>query len=111
MPPIPTTLREKAAQLIFIRVGSNMPPAVTVAEDAARVAGILDDVPLGGLVLFNGTTAETPAALVALQERAAFPLLIGADMERGAGQQLRGGTVFPHVMAFDAAGAVATENR
>ncbi len=103
----PTTLREKAAQLIFIRIGSNMPPAVTVAEDAERIASVLARVPLGGLVLFNGTTADTPAALAKLQSQSTFPLLIGADMERGAGQQLQGGTVFPHVMAFEATGTDA----
>ncbi|MCH8963037.1 MAG: hypothetical protein IH820_17430 [Bacteroidetes bacterium] len=37
MNPKPTSLRDRAAQLVFARIGSNMPPPATVAEDAARV--------------------------------------------------------------------------
>lgn len=98
------TLREKAAQLVFARIGSNMPPPVTVAEDVDRVAALLDRCPLGGLVLFNGDRATTPAHLDALQTRCDVPLLIAADIERGVGQQVRGATVFPHARAFGALG-------
>ncbi|ARA93041.1 hypothetical protein AWN76_007640 [Rhodothermaceae bacterium RA] len=101
------TLREKAAQVVFTRLGSNMPPPVTVAEDRDRVAALLDRCPLGGLVLFNGDLATTPAHLEALQARVDVPLLVAADIERGAGQQLRGATVFPHARAFGALGEEA----
>ena len=101
----PQTLPDQAAQLLFVRIGSNMPPARTVAEDADRIAALLDRCPIGGLVLFNGTVDETPEALAKLQRQSRFPLLVGADMERGAGQQVRGATVFPHAMAFSAVGA------
>ena len=85
-----------------------MPPPVTVTEDAARVEALLARCPLGGLVLFNGQAQQTPQVLARLQARSPYPLLVAADMERGAGQQVRGATVFPHAMAFAALGADPT---
>lgn len=102
--PVPTTLYEKAAQLVFPRLGSNLPPPATVEEDEDRVAALLDRCPVGGLVLFNGRLPDTPQVLARLQARSRFPLLIGTDMERGVGQQLHGATVFPHAMAYSALG-------
>jgi beta-glucosidase-like glycosyl hydrolase len=103
------TLRDRLAQLMFVRIGSNLPPVRTVEEDEQRVAGLLDACSLGGLVLFNGTHASTPGTLARLQARSRNPLLVSADFERGAGQQLRGYPLFPHAMAFDALGAGAAE--
>ena len=103
----PISLRDKAAQLVFARIGSNMPPPVTVGEDADRVEALLARCPLGGLVVFNGQVPQTARVLARLQARSAYPLLITADMERGVGQQVRGATVFPHAMAFAASGAEA----
>ncbi|GAB5519813.1 MAG: hypothetical protein RhofKO_20640 [Rhodothermales bacterium] len=98
------TLHEKAAQLVFVRFGSNMRPAVKAEEDLERVAALLEAYPLGGIVLFNGRWPETPAVLAELQSRSPYPLLVGMDMERGVGQQIKGATVFPHALAFSALG-------
>jgi len=100
-------LRDKLAQLMFVRIGSNLPPVRTVEEDEERVAALLENCPLGGLVLFNGSYASTPATLARMQKISRYPLLVSADLERGAGQQLRGYPLFPHAMAFDALGAEA----
>jgi beta-glucosidase-like glycosyl hydrolase len=107
MLPPETPLRERIAQLIFVRIGSNLPPVRTVEEDEARIAALLEEAPIGGLVLFNGSYASTPATLRRLQARSRNPLLISADLERGAGQQLRGYPLFPHAMAFEALGSRA----
>lgn len=96
----PTTLRDKAAQLVFVRLGSNMTPPVTASEDAERVAALLERHPFGGLLLFNGRFPATADRLAALQARSTYPLLVAADIERGVGQQVSGATVFPHAMAF-----------
>ena len=77
---------------------------MTVEEDALRVEALLARCPLGGLVLFNGSAAETPQTLARLQARSRYPLLVTADMERGVGQALRGATVFPHARAYGALG-------
>ncbi len=100
----PTTLREKIAQLMFVRIGSNLPPVRKVEQDAERIAHLLDSCPLGGLIVFNGDRDATPATLEDLQALCATPLLISADVERGVGQQLHGPELFPHAMAFDALG-------
>jgi beta-glucosidase-like glycosyl hydrolase len=100
----PTTLRERAAQLIFPRLGSNMPPPVAAERDVRRIAEMLAEVPVGGVVLFRGDARRTPDALRRLQRESPFPLLVAADLERGAGQQMAGGTVLPHAMAYAGAG-------
>ncbi|HEX4412216.1 MAG TPA: glycoside hydrolase family 3 protein, partial [Lacipirellulaceae bacterium] len=98
------SLREKIAQLIFVRIGSNMPPVRRVEQDEERVAKLLAECPFGGLLLFNGGD-DTKHALDRLQQRAAIPLLVASDIERGVGQQVKGFTLFPHAMAFDKLGA------
>lgn len=100
----PESLYEKAAQLLFTRIGSNMQPSISVEDDAVRIEDLLDSCPVGGLVLFNGTLDKTPGTLAHLQAKSRYPLLIGTDMERGVGQQLAGATLFPHAFAFDAPG-------
>jgi beta-glucosidase-like glycosyl hydrolase len=102
------SLREKIAQLIFVRIGSNMPPVRTVEQDQQRVEELLDECPFGGLLLFNGGE-DTKQALDRLQQRAAIPLLVASDIERGVGQQVKGLTLFPHAMAFDKLGADGVE--
>lgn len=103
----PTTIREKLAQLMFVRIGSNLPPVLTAEEDSSRIEQLLRELPLGGLILFNGRRKETAATLAHLQAKAAYPLLVGADIERGVGQQVFGHTMFPHALAFDAVGVEA----
>jgi beta-glucosidase-like glycosyl hydrolase len=100
------SLREKIAQLVLVRIGSNMPPVRTVEQDVERVARLLEACPMGGLLLFNGGP-ETKATLDQLQTAAAVPLLIGSDIERGVGQQVRGCTIFPHAAAFEQLGREA----
>lgn len=100
LPPIEQlSLREKVAQLIFVRLGSNMPPPRTVEEDEARVKRLFEECCFGGLVLFNGGPT-TRQVLDRLQQQAKVPLLVGSDIERGVGQQVAGFTLFPHAMAF-----------
>lgn len=98
----PTSLREKLAQLMMVRIGSNLPPVRTVEQDAERIAALLGDCPVGGLIVFNGRRDQTPATLADLQSQSSQPLLVAADIERGVGQQLHGSALFPHAMAFAA---------
>ena len=107
MPELP--LRDKLAQLMFVRIGSNLPPVRTVEEDEARIAALLPECPIGGLVLFNGRHGPTADTLARLQQQSRYPLLVGSDIERGYGQQLRPYPLFPHAMAFDALGADAVD--
>jgi beta-glucosidase-like glycosyl hydrolase len=97
------SLREKIAQLVFVRVGSNMPPVRTVEQDEARVAQLLQEYPVGGLLLFNGGQ-DAKQGIERLQAASSIPLLVASDIERGVGQQVRGCTVFPHAAAFEKLG-------
>lgn len=101
--PSKLSLREKIAQLIFVRIGSNLPPIRIVEQDEERVARLIEECPIGGLLLFNGGP-ETKRALDRLQRISTVPLLIASDVERGVGQQVRGYTLFPHAMAFEKLG-------
>ena len=105
----PESLRDRISQLIFPRIGSNMSPSISVEEDAGRIENLMRDYPIGGLCLFNGDRIRTPQTLTRLQSLARFPLLVAPDMERGLGQQLRGATLFPHAMAFQAIGDLDEE--
>ncbi|QDS98288.1 glycoside hydrolase family 3 protein [Adhaeretor mobilis] len=105
----PTELREKLAQLMFVRIGSNLSPVRTVGDDAARIENLLKECPVGGLILFNGRRGETAQTLDRLQSLSEIPLLVGSDIERGVGQQLLGHVVFPHAMAFEAMGDQAVQ--
>ena len=96
------TLADKIAQLLMVRIGSNMPPPKPVEVDADRIFEMIAETPIGGLCLFNGSGPETAETLVKLQKASKYPLLVGTDMERGLGQQVKRCTVFPHLMAFSA---------
>ena len=98
-PAFEHTVRDKIAQLICARIGSNMPPVRTVEQDEERVAKLLEQCPVGGLVLFNGG-ANTKQVLERLQRISTTPLLVAADVERGVGQHVQGYTLFPHAMAL-----------
>ena len=50
---------------------------------------------VGGFILFGGTRAAVSGLTMDLRTRAQRPLLIGSDLERGAGQQIRGLTELP----------------
>lgn len=97
---MPLTLEEKAAGLLIVRLGNNLPPAVTATEQEDEVAALLDRHPIGGIILFNGQWPATKETLMRLQARSERGLLVTTDMERGFGQQVVGGTLYPHAAAF-----------
>lgn len=96
----PIELRERLAQVLMVRIGSNLPPILRVHEDEGRIVQLLGDCHVGGLLLFNGTWPETRETLQRLQSQCKHRLLIASDIERGAGQQVAGLTLFPHQRAF-----------
>jgi beta-glucosidase-like glycosyl hydrolase len=57
---------------------------------------------VGGFVLFGGTARGVAALTSELRRRSRVPLLIGADLERGAGQQFEGATPLPPLAALGA---------
>jgi beta-glucosidase len=79
-------------------------PALRAAADggfgheAARVADALD-LGVGGFIVFGGTIESVRRLTSDLFRRAGRPMLIAADLERGAGQQVAGLTEFPPPLA------------
>ena len=59
------------------------------APEAARIADALD-LGIGGFIVFGGTVESVRRLTADLLRRAGRPLLIAADLERGAGQQVAG---------------------
>lgn len=59
---------------------------------------------VGGFILFGGEAAAVRDLTEELARRAPHPLLIGSDLERGAGQQFRGATPLPPAAALGSLG-------
>ena len=108
------SLREKAAQMVWPQVFGDYTPA-----DGAswrRITGLIRDQRVGGVIMSVGSPIEIAVKLNALQRLSDLPLLVGGDLEVGAGFRARGGyflpngidlggaTVFPPQMAIGAAG-------
>jgi beta-N-acetylhexosaminidase len=105
------TLREKVAQLVFIPFHGAAPN--TRSRDYRQFLKLVRDTRVGGMVLVNWnhgrvTQKAQPYALAAflnrMQRLARVPMLVAGDFERGASMRVEGTTVFPHAMAFGAAG-------
>jgi len=62
---------------------------------------------VGGFILFGGEREATRELVGSLQQGSDRPLLIASDLERGAGQQIRGLTQLPPLMALATLGAEA----
>jgi beta-N-acetylhexosaminidase len=108
------TLREKAAQLVFIPFHGAAPS--TRSREYRQFLKLVRDARVGGMVLVNWsngrlTEKAQPYALAAflnrMQKMARVPLLVAGDFERGASMRVDGTTVFPQAMAFGAAGDTA----
>jgi beta-glucosidase-like glycosyl hydrolase len=57
---------------------------------------------VAGFIVFGGELETVRAYINKLQDEAELPLIIASDLERGLGQQLKGGTHFPPAMALAA---------
>ena len=96
------TLREKVAQLIWPSVFGDY-----VSADSPqwrRLTQYVQQEKVGGFTISVGSPIEVAAKLNALQAMSRVPLLVGADLEAGAGFRARGGYFVPN--AIDLGGAV-----
>lgn len=96
------TLEERAGQLL-------MPETTGVlvheeSEEYARLLHAINNLGVGGFIIYNGDALTTAALTNRLQARARIPLLFASDFEGGVGMQLRGGTRLPRAMALAATG-------
>lgn len=72
-------------------------------HEAQQIATALD-LGVGGFIIFGGTAEAVSRLVASLRERSVVPLLIGSDLERGAGQQFQGLSELPPPRALAALG-------
>jgi beta-N-acetylhexosaminidase len=97
------TLRNKAAQMVWPTVWGDY--AATDAPQWARLEQWIGREGVGGFTMSVGSPLEIAAKLNAMQRMSEVPLLVGADLEFGAGMRARGGYFMPG--GYDLGGAVA----
>lgn len=108
------TLRRKVGQMMMPPVLGDFSPEGSTSE--TRVERLIDEQQIGGLLVSVGMPTEVAVKLNELQARSQVPLLVGSDLETGAGFRLRGAvdvktgidlggaTEFPSQMAVGATG-------
>jgi beta-N-acetylhexosaminidase len=102
---------EKIGQLFMIwtrvQFMNEADPAWIALRDSVRkyhIGSLAMSVPVDGAVLLKNQPYEAAELLNRLQQSSELPLIFAADFERGVSMRLYGATVFPHAMAFGAAG-------
>ena len=106
------SLEEKIGQMFMIRLA--MPQFVNLKNpeylnwldqiQRYHLGSVLLTVPAEGPSLSKSEPYEAAMLINQLQRASKLPLLVAADYERGLTMRLNGTTVFPHSMAFGAAG-------
>ena len=94
------TLREKIAQMIMVRVRGDYYSIDNNYRKSLEKWLKKDGV--GGVISFGGSIHGSYYNIHQFQKWAKIPLLVAADYERGLGQWMRGGTLFPSNMALAA---------
>jgi beta-N-acetylhexosaminidase len=99
------SVEDKVAQMIACRYAGDFLPAD--GDQLAFLRRLVAKHKVGGLVLFTGDPYETAILNNTLQAMADVPLLIAADLERGAAVHITGSTLFPTIMGLGAADSEA----
>jgi beta-N-acetylhexosaminidase len=102
---------EKVGQLfmIWVRVqfwNVENPDYLQLRDDIRKyhIGSLAVSVPVDGPFLLRNQPLEAAEILNRLQHESKLPLIFAADFERGLSMRLYGTSVFPHAMAFGAAG-------
>jgi beta-N-acetylhexosaminidase len=106
------TLEEKIGQVFmiwcrasFLNVENPEYGQLREAMQTYHVGSFAMTVHVDGPYLLRSEPFEAADLLNRLQQDSKLPLLFAADFERGVSMRLLGTTVFPHAMAFGAAGS------
>jgi beta-glucosidase-like glycosyl hydrolase len=97
--PLDALALQVIVPVLDLRGGDGRPAPAAALAQARELArrGV------GGFILFGGEADALAAQLAALRAEAPHGLLISADLERGVGQQVRGGAHLPPLLALGAA--------
>ena len=96
------TLREKIAQMIMVRIRGDYYHSEHWYRNSLK--HWLKNDGIGGVISFGGSVHGSYYNIQQFQKWAKYPLLVAADYERGLGQWMGGGTLFPSNMAIAATG-------
>jgi len=108
------SLRQKVGQLLMPQVPGGFTPHGS--EEDVKILDAIERHRIGGVIVTSGTPVEAAVMLNRLQMRSDLPLLVGADLETGAGFRfdgvvrvpgnvdLGGATTLPSLMAIGATG-------
>jgi beta-glucosidase-like glycosyl hydrolase len=99
-----------------VRAGRLLFPALRWHPDhgftpAARTIELALELGAGGFIVFGGPAGDVAALTAELRGRSRSPLLIAADLERGAGQQFPGAVSLPPAAAFGELGDLDATRR
>ena len=94
------TLDEKIAQMIMVRVSGKFYNNPSYSYDSIKE--LIQDYKVGGIIMFYADIHGAFHNINLFQSWADIPLLVGSDYERGLGQWMDGGTLFPSNMAIAA---------
>ncbi|HEV2705390.1 MAG TPA: glycoside hydrolase family 3 N-terminal domain-containing protein [Pyrinomonadaceae bacterium] len=96
------SLEEKIGQLISVGVNARF--LNRESEEFLRLSRQIKENHVGGIILFRGPVYESVHLVNRMQQLAARPLLISADLEAGAGMRFEDTINFPWNMAVAATG-------
>jgi beta-N-acetylhexosaminidase len=96
------TLEERVGQLLMPETSGVL--IHEASEQYAELVRAIQNLGVGGFIIYNGDALTTAALTNRLQAHARVPLLFASDFEGGVGMQLRGGTRLPRAMALAATG-------
>ena len=96
------SLKDKIAQMIIIRIDGGFHNNENWHKK--NVMRLIENKHIGGLATYTGSVHGTFYNLKEFQETSNIPLFVAADYERGIGQFLDNGTLFPSNMAVAATG-------
>jgi beta-N-acetylhexosaminidase len=95
------SLRDKAAQMVWIWTLGDFAPAD--APSWTNIERLIREQRLGGAIISVGGPTDIAVKTNALQRAAQIPLLLGADLETGAGFRARGGWFLPNAIELGGA--------
>lgn len=108
-PPQPWVEQTLAGMSVAAKIGQLLFPILTKATLASEgfgesdLAGFCGEFGIGGGHLFGGRLDEVREWAGNAQSASRIPLLLSGDVDRGGGNRIRGGVLFPYQMALGAA--------
>lgn len=91
-------LRQSLGQVVMPRLDFRTSGSLDLAGK------LVQEFQVGGFIVFGGDRESVRSAAEGLQNLSRLPLLFGCDAERGLGQIVAGGSIFPFTMALGASG-------